>query len=127
MYGWRYRFAQLRREQHRVRAALIKEVWWALLLDVASQTSVSAPYDRNHEVGNVFGFDQLASRESLPWWQHIFVAIPNVALQEVDWCGSLVLRAETWLILPVVICWALRLSHACPSMSFNTTTLRMAH
>jgi len=31
------------------------------------------------------------------------------------------------LILPVVICWALRLSHACPSMSFNTTTLRMAH
>ena len=35
--------------------------------------------------------------------------------------------AETWLILPVVICLSQRLSHACLSISFYTAKLRMAH
>ena len=33
----------------------------------------------------------------------------------------------TWLILPVVICSFRRLSHACLSISFYTTKLRIAH
>ena len=35
--------------------------------------------------------------------------------------------AQTWLILPVVICLSQRLSHACLSISFYTAKLRMAH
>ena len=36
-------------------------------------------------------------------------------------------NAQTWLILPVVICLSQRLSHACLSISFYTAKLRMAH
>ena len=38
-------------------------------------------------------------------------------------CGC----TQTWLILPAVICLSQRLSHACPSISFNIAKLRMAH
>ena len=34
---------------------------------------------------------------------------------------------ETWLILPVVICLSQRLSHACLSLSLQSSKLRMAH
>ena len=37
-----------------------------------------------------------------------------------------ILSDVTWLILPVVICLSMRLSHACLSINFYTVKLRMA-
>ena len=43
-------------------------------------------------------------------------------------CRACASRAATWLILPVVICLSLRLSHACRSIGgTDTSELRMAH
>ena len=52
-------------------------------------------------------------------WVQLSLAVP----------GSDPIRcnAQTWLILPVVICLSQRLSHACLSISFYTAKLRMAH
>jgi len=55
-----------------------------------------------------------------------FALMPFVTCALFEYAGRR-WYAETWLILPVVICLSQRLSHACLSISFYTAKLRMAH